>query len=218
LPISFMMRPSPFLNFFGFVLIVCAVSVLAYLSVGHFFRKGRLPAAIRQTQVNDISGLKGEELRFSIGHKLVKDMRTVEEKGRAGIELSHFLLTDTLGKVDFLCNVYESVELVFEAEGVSVNGEAPRMRLISPCEASHDPKHMQVIWVPFERFIKEKPQNSHFEVDQSTFEFKNMADIWPEIWILSEIKIEHQDEKRSLVIPKSEVETFSAERRQMSWR
>jgi hypothetical protein len=138
----------------------------------------RDPAAI-QGKVFQITTLTSEEIKNQLQNKIVV---TPTFEGKKSIAFSGFSSA--------LCKTYSSVEMEFAAEGISVAGEAPTMKITHPCEAAQDPAEMASISLPIEKILGEKPRNAEFSFDgyKAVVTFTNSADEWPRQWILKRVE------------------------------
>ena len=141
----------------------------------------RDPAAI-QGKVFQITTLTSEEIKNQLQNKIVV---TPTLDGKKSIAFSGFSSA--------LCKTYATVEIEFAAEGVSVGGEAPTMKITHPCEAAQDPAEMASISLPIEKILGEKPRNAEFTFDgyKAVVTFANAADEWPRQWILKRVEFKN---------------------------
>lgn len=154
----------------------------------------RDPAAIRE-KVYQITSLSSDEIKAQIQTK-IKVSPTLD--GKKSIAFSGFSSA--------LCKNYPTVEVEFAAEGVSVGGEAPIMKISHPCEAGQDPADMAAINLPIAKFLNEKPRNAEFSFDGSktVITFINSADEWPKQWILKRVEFKSATgENKSAVFNRS---------------
>ena len=141
----------------------------------------RDPAAVKG-KVFQITTLTSEEIKNQLQNKIVV---TPTLEGKKSITFSGFSSS--------LCKTYASVEIEFAAEGVSVAGEAPTMKITHPCEAAQDPAEMASINLPIEKILGEKPRNAEFTFDgyKAVVTFANSADEWPRQWILKRVEFKN---------------------------
>lgn len=141
----------------------------------------RDPAAING-KVFQITTLTSAEIKAQLQNK-IKVAPTL-----AGMKSITFA-----GFSSALCKTYGSVEVEFAAEGVSVGGEAPTMKISHPCEAAQDPAEMASINLPIEKILSEKPRNAEYTFDgyKAVVTFANAADEWPRQWILKRVEFKN---------------------------
>lgn len=157
------------------------VGVGAFYAVYNNTLGKRDPAAI-QGKVFQITTLTSEEIKNQLQNKIVV---TPTLEGKKSIAFSGFSSA--------LCKTYATVEIEFAAEGVSVAGEAPTMKITHPCEAAQDPAEMASISIPIEKILGEKPRNAEFTFDgyKAVVTFANSADEWPRQWILKRVEFKN---------------------------
>ncbi len=92
-----------------------------------------------------------------------------------------------------LCKTYSAIEIEFWAEGVAVGGEAPIMKINTPCEAAQDPAEIAAINLPIDKILNEKSRNAEYNFDgfKATISFANSADEWPRQWVLKRVEFKN---------------------------
>lgn len=143
----------------------------------------RDPAALHG-KVFQITSLTSDEIKAQLQNK-IKVTPTIA--GKKSISFSGFSSA--------LCKTYTSIEVEFAAEGVSVGGEAPIMKITQPCEAAQDPSEMASISIPIEKILGEKPRNAEFSFDgyKAVVTFANSADEWPRQWVLKRVEFKNSN-------------------------
>lgn len=163
----------------AFLFVFCfGFGLTAFYSVSKNSAAPRDPAAIG-SKVFQITSLSSEQIRDHLVQK-IKVFPTME--GKKAIQFSGFSSA--------LCKLYPEVEMQFQAEGVAVAGEAPVMKITSPCEIGQDPAEMASIQLPIEKILAEKPRNAEFVFDgfSAKVSFTNSADEWPRQWTLKSVQ------------------------------
>ncbi len=153
-----------------------AVGFSIFFSISNNVAIQRDPASL-SGKMNSLTGLDRDQLKSEIEKKVrVTAVNNGKEKT---IVLQGFSSN--------LCKQFQTVELTFVAEGVSVAGEPTKMKINSPCEAAQDPAEMASIRIPVEKIMNEKPRDAEFSFTgyNSKFTFSKSADEWPHVWILS---------------------------------
>ena len=155
---------------FGFVVFKISAAVL---------KTERDPAAINNGKVFEISNLSADEIRNQIQKKIVVDPT---DHGLKRLALNGFQSA--------ICKTYSNIEVEFVAEGVSVAGEPPVLKISQPCEASaKDPSEIAAFIIPIDQLLKTKPGNSvyQFEGHKPVITMQNSADEWPRTWVLRKV-------------------------------
>lgn len=130
-------------------------------------------------KVFQISNLSSDQIKAQL-QKKIKVTPTIE--GKKSISFSGFSSA--------LCKMYSTIEIEFTAEGIAVDGEAPVMKITTPCEAGQDPSEMAAIHLPIEKILSEKPRNAEFSFDgfKAMVSFSHSADEWPRQWVLKRVE------------------------------
>ncbi len=96
-----------------------------------------------------------------------------------------------------LCKTYSEIVVEFTAEGISVDGEPPVMKVRTPCTAAQDPTEIAAINLPIEKILDQKPRNAEFSFDgfNAVVTFSNSADEWPRQWVLKRVEFKSVEGK-----------------------
>lgn len=154
------------------------------------FLIGRDPAAIRQSY--DFTHLRGSALEVAMKERTLAGLGFVREKDSVGVHLGHFALLNSAGEKTLACREYPKVILHFEAEGVVVNGERPRMEVEGGCEFNDDLTRIQPLHIPIERILGERPADGEFQFREGrpvAVRFSHLSDEWPRRWVLVGVKM-----------------------------
>ena len=150
--------------------------------------KDRNPAAI-SGKVFQISSLSSDEIKSQLQKKM-KVTPTIE--GQKTITFNCFSSA--------LCKTYKTIEVELVAEGVSVGGAPPQMKISYPCEAGQDPAELAAIQLPVGRILGEKPRSAEFKFEgyNGVVTLTNSADEWPRQWVIQgvEFKAAEGENKR----------------------
>lgn len=143
----------------------------------------RRTLAAASTKIFQITDLTPAQIKEQL-YKKIKVTPTLD--GKKSISFSGFSSS--------LCKVYSSIEVEFTAEGVTVSGQAPIMKINSPCTEAQDPSEIAAISLPIAKILKEKPRNAEYKFDgfSSTIAFSNSADEWPQQWVLKRVEFKNQ--------------------------
>jgi hypothetical protein len=173
-----MISASKFLVFFG----LC-------LTLGYSFFWARSEEALSAREPASVDGktyrlstLTPEQIKARL-QKQIHVGRTVN--GKKTISFSGFSAS--------LCKTYSVIEIEFAAEGVSVDGQAPSMKITTPCEAAPNSTEMALINIPVGQLLSEKPRNADFSYAGFTAQltFDHTAEEWPRQWVLKNVLFKH---------------------------
>lgn len=154
------------------------------------FMIGRDPAAIRQSY--DFTHLRGSALDVAMKERTLAGLDFVRGNGSLGIQLGHFALVNSSGEKTLACREYPKVTMAFEAEGVVVNGERPRMEVEGGCEFNEDLTRINPLMIPVASILGEKPADGEFQFRDGklvVIRFSNLSDEWPRKWVLVGVKM-----------------------------
>lgn len=173
----------------------------------------RDPAAIRKDY--DFSSLADSELNTAQKHRLVNGVYIAKESDYTSISLGHFVLRSSESTKEFACEKYDTVQLVFEGQGITVNGDASLMEIEGKCEVSMTDLSQTVgLKIPLKKITAQKPVSGDVifgENETTRYRFANVSDTWPESWYLKEIKLKNS--KTGLELPVSESELREIKKR-----
>jgi hypothetical protein len=150
----------------------------------------RDPAAIKR--VYDFSGLEGSALNYATKQRLLDGFKVIHEEKDIGLELGHFVMKGKDGTKEFACQKYSKVVMTFAGEGSAQSGEMPTMEIEGTCEISPDINSIAAIWIPVARILGEPVADGEFDFREgrtSKLKFANVADQWPRIWQLRNLKL-----------------------------
>lgn len=184
----------------------------------HFFgESGRGPAAINHRSLfsqplpNDLQAMAKE---------ILKDAEIKVAKQESALVLSHFDVAVS-GQARSLCEVFDRLEVRFEAEGMAVNGARPTLFIEGPCEAGSGTK-MRPIFIPVAMLKAERPSTgvemTFSPHRQFTYRTENFDGSWPSHWVLTEIRgFSQAAEKVEFRLGRREIYTHSEGPLQMIW-
>lgn len=141
----------------------------------------RDPAALNG-KVFQITNLSAEEIRSQIERKLVV---APTANGQKQVAFSGFSSA--------ICKTYSTIEMELVAEGVSVAGEPPVLKISHPCEAGETTTtaaDIASLNLPVDLLLKEKPINKEYRFDgfKTVMTLQNTADEWPHVWVVRKIE------------------------------
>lgn len=173
----------------------------------------RNPAAIPKTQYFDFSKLESGDLEAASRKRLLRGSHLIARKNRIGITLGHFIMRDESGQSVMACDYYDKIQMDFEAEGMAVSGDRPRMTIEAPCSAGEDQSVTRTIWLPLDEILANPPADGDISILQEmnlVLSFKNLDFMWPEHWVLSKVRLLNQaNNKRELLIEREEIYRIS---------
>jgi hypothetical protein len=184
--------------FLSFTALACFFALNSWNGVIYIYvGDARTPAAVQKRF--DVSNLKGSDLRIASRDRLLSDAHLLFKSGMTGIELGHFITKNQDGVRQFACQMYQRVQLVFQAEGMAESGEIPTMNIEGPClMSSADINHMSPIWIPYKNFLAQRPHDFAVDYEEDderlTFSFRNMGSEWPDTWALHKITLIETDQ------------------------
>ncbi len=143
----------------------------------------------------DLSPLSETDFNRAFKYKLVTPLAIVTAENSMGVQLGNFYIHGTDEQKIFVCSKYNVLELTFEAEGIAVSGNIPRMTVRGPCQTSEDFKSIQALSIPVQSILASPVQQTEFQVaseesqDKTSIVFHYPADSWPKQWNLVGIKL-----------------------------
>ncbi len=162
-----------------FSVLCFALGIAVFYRISDSINIPRDPASLHE-QMNHIAGINPADFKSEIERKIkISNIQQGKEKA---------ILFE--GFSSNLCRSYETVELEFFAEGVSVAGEPTTMKISAPCEPAQDPAEMASIRIPVEKILNENPKDAEFSFSgfKGKYTFSKSADEWPRIWILRSVE------------------------------
>lgn len=206
----------------GLLAVAGVYSILNWNSeVGHEVNSVRNPAAINHKRILDFTPLTGTALIDAAHKQLVKGAQTYARNGEFGISLGHFFMRGTDGEAHKVCDIYNQIDLQFDAEGMAVSGSRPLLNVSAACETSDDWARIRPIWIPVHRFAKEKPGDTEMTLNGQqtiTLSLKNIDMSWPQHWVLTQVRVfSSSDPNSQIVISRQELQQMLEYPIIMSW-
>ncbi|MCB0413092.1 MAG: hypothetical protein KDD50_02080 [Bdellovibrionales bacterium] len=165
----------------------------------------RVPSSIDKK--NDFSNLHGAALIKASKEQLVSQVSILSTDSSVGIELGHFVRRGLNGKKEFACTSLKTIQLQFEAVGISVNGKIPEFQLEGPCKPSKDLNRISALWIPKDKLKSEKPGDLELSYRQGnpiTIKTHGVSGEWPTQWRLTGIKLYDNQHIKNIVVISNE--------------
>lgn len=169
----------------------------------------RDPASIGK--IYDFSNLSGNELRVAAKKRLMAGFEIRRGEGNQQVALGHFIFVDSHGDKKFACQEFNKINLVFEAEGVSVSGSSPRMEVEGACSYSGDVSRIDPLSIPVAKILGEKALDGDFNFNDGhavSLRFTNLPEDWPKTWVLKQVQLKRDDSPDALTVESDEVARY----------
>jgi hypothetical protein len=140
-----------------------------------------VPIEIRRSQHSDLARI----MKIRIIQALHLD------RGDEGYDFSlgAFRLTEDSGEFQSICDLYDTVEVTWRAEGVAVSGESPMMQMKYACQYELGMDAIAPVSIPVKRLQMESATVASLSVGNIEFTFLNQADEWAREWHLDAIRL-----------------------------
>ena len=162
-----------------FIAFIFGFSVFIAANKDYFI--DRDPAAI-PGKLMHFNNLNPDQLRAELETKIkIKPVFTADNLPSKSIVFT--------GLSSQICKSYSEIHMEFSGEGMSVDGESTKMRVVAPCEAGQDPAEIASIILPIQEILKQKPKDAEFTFNgfSGTYKFTSVADSWPQVWVLRSV-------------------------------
>lgn len=183
---------------------------------------GRQPAAIDKARIFDVSYLEGGALKTASAKQLLQQAEVHIAKNDVSVSLGHFVAKSPNGERRLLCDIYDRVELSFEADGVAINGERPRLIVTGPCVPSENLNHMNAIHIPYAEIMNQRAGDGEFSFGVAPdhfYKITNVGNQWPDQWILSEVRLLNKTNPAAfLQLDRRDVYNFSTKPIVLNWQ
>lgn len=153
---------------------------------------------------NDLSGLSTSDFNKAFKYKLIGPAQLVHADDHMGVQLGNFYIKGTDEQKIFVCSKYNQIELIFEAEGLAVSGDIPRMVVRGPCLVSEDFNSLAALMIPYKNIIFSPLSDHEFHEDIADSQekiavyFYHTVEQWPLQWNLVGVKL-YSDYSRELL-------------------
>ena len=160
---------------------------------------------------------EGEKEIVSINYDQFKDPQSVFNKakvlegeskeGEVSFLIGNILFQDSQGNKDPICQSLPLLELVFEADGLMVEGHPVIMKMKTPCKTYSEHHFIGPFHIPSHLILNSPVQTKEIEYKGSSFQFSNVFFKWPKDWLLVNAVFKNEDSGESFKADK----TFSKE-------
>ncbi|MEK6774389.1 MAG: hypothetical protein AABY64_10635 [Bdellovibrionota bacterium] len=147
----------------------------------------------------DLTNFEGVTLNKRIKYRLFEHAKWISDENTHGLILGNVKFKDAKDKTVTLCEAYPTIELTFQAEGVAVAGETPKIILRTPCSSEVDSPFLNTITLPWKRIKSLKPNEKNYKEGSITLFFRSLDEFWPLEWSLFEIKLYPSDVKNPFI-------------------
>lgn len=143
----------------------------------------------------DLSKLDAEEFARAFKYSLINPLSLVRGNGQMGVQLGNFYIKGTDQQKIFVCAKYNYIELVFQADGIAVSGEIPRMVIRGPCTNAQDMNFIQALPIPYQEVLKAPVSQTQFRLpiadsnDSVQINFHYVVEQWPTDWNLVGVRL-----------------------------
>ncbi len=163
------------------------------------------------------------DLLATASDALLREAKILESEDRFGISLGSFLSKNELGEKTLVCQNYDKISLLFEAQGIAVDGKKPILEVDANCEISkEDFKQLKTIWIPFRKIQGENlniSEVSYYEEGLVTYKFADIFMEWPREWKLQSIRIFNSKEpERQKNFESKDIESLMQKPVSMYWQ
>lgn len=150
----------------------------------------RLPASLQESP-DAMEALK-KPIKLRVQEELINSVQVTNTPTVASIELEQFAAKEKDGSYQLSCMVYDHAILTFEAEGMAVAGERPKMLIKTPCHIqTASVNKMKSIIVPITELKAQTPKDGSLTLSGfpgTEYTFHGVAGQWPTVWVLKQIE------------------------------
>ncbi len=181
----------------------------------------RLPAAIQKVEMFDYSTLSGDGLRSAMTKQIIRDSTIAHKNNLFQFNFGNFIVEKSNGNPIYLCDYFDQYTITFEAEGMAVNGQRPKLIITSPCILASDLKTTQSVNIPVDLIKNMKAGDIDWTYDQQpsvTFSFRSIDGSWPQHWVLANISMGSKlSSSHDLSLDRLQIYKYSGTPPQMNW-
>lgn len=160
----------------------------------------------------DLTPYDGVGLQKRIKYRLFENAKWIFDRNNHYLVMGNLKFSNSSGKVVELCDEVAMVELVFQAEGVVVSGDAPKIVLRTKCstgtavaaatgvgtatvaagasvEDGAGSSELMPIAIPWRSIKALSPNASEYRTAAASLFFRSVDDFWPNEWTLHELNL-----------------------------
>lgn len=191
----------------GFILLFFFCYKLAFNTSNRYVSVSVAPKGLSRSLATN----RGEKEVVSISYSEFSEPQTVFNKAKVipaksseemEFLIGNILFTDSKGNKNFVCQNFSEAHLIFEADGIFIEGEKVIMKLVSTCDTYKEHKFIGPFSIPSQLILQSAISQEYFEHKGDEIYFSNVSLQWPRDWILMEINFKNPDSNESLRVIK----------------
>lgn len=173
------------------------------------------------TEQSDLSQLEGSEFLKAFKYALISVGYGLDDGQQFGFRFGNFLLHNDRGAKVFACEEYNTVDLVFQAEGIAVSGEIPTLTVRGACQTANEPRFIEALMVPYREILASSVSQKDFIGGDSAHpvavQFQNVVEQWPTSWNLVGVRLSNPEKQTALSLDGYEIISILGQPLTMEW-
>ena len=157
---------------------------------------------------SDLTEYEGSALAKRIKYRLFEKAKWVSDQSSHHLILGNLKFKNSEGHVVHLCDEFQLLEFVFQADGIVVSGDAPKIIIRSSCSAKGDSEYLNPVSIPWKTIQNLDPFTKEHKAGASMLYFRSLDDFWPLEWTLLEMKLYSKKSKAPMQITGYDVITI----------
>lgn len=148
----------------------------------------RNPASLQKNF--DLTRYEGDDLVVAARARILSGLKIQTRSTDYAISFGHFLFKASDESIKKACEEFESIEMIWFAEGMASSGAPITLRLKAPCVQDGDISRTAYIHIPFSKIMTGQAQDGEFqfaEYPNESWEFSGLSGEWPDTWVLKEM-------------------------------
>lgn len=149
-----------------------------------------------------------DELIRRIKYRVISELKISKfENSEIQIKLGHFTYTNSIGNTIIGCELYNSILIEFQADGVSYSGFIPKLSLNFACTTDNNPELISSELMELSILFQNSTNYYFTEKISNTTVFAQTApgESWPSIWQINKIKLYNDQTRDELIIEGFEI-------------
>lgn len=149
----------------------------------------------------DLTHLQGEDLIQASKVRVLEGLKVKQKAGSFEIQLGHFIFKNQNEEVKKACDEFSQVELIWQAEGMAVSGEAPQMRMTAACQTSGSLSLLGPLYLPLQKMMESPAQDSVVQLSEyqnQAIELRGLSGEWPGLWVLRVVSLSGENSRLDL--------------------